>query len=221
MAALRSPCYKTRMSLPALLLLLAAVAPTTTPLDQATPKAALKAFSQSLDAGDRNAILSFLAADTDQEKKIAAMTADLAEAAAQLRAATIKAFGEKDARPLGVDPTAAAAATARIDSSIETRDGDKVTIRPADNEGPPMTLIQRDGKWLLPVAELSKDVEKSDIEKNLGDIAAQIKVMREVASEVAAGKFQSAVDARQALDQRIVKGALPATEPATTPAAKP
>jgi hypothetical protein len=200
----------------AMFVMLAGAAPTTIPIDQSTPRGALKVFSRALDAGDRKAIAASLAADSDQDKKIAAMTADLAEAAASLRKASIKAFGAEASRPLGVDPAASADAIARIDSSIESLDGDRATVRPADNEGPPMTLIKRDGQWLVPVSELSKDVKPADIERNLADIAAQIRVMHEIAAEVAAGKFATAVNARQVLDQRISRLAMPATAPATT-----
>jgi hypothetical protein len=198
--------------------LLAAAPPTTAPVDQSTPKGALKLFSKALDEGDRKTILASLAADSDQDRKVAAATADLAEAMAQLRSATLKTFGPDKSRALGVDPTSATDAAQRIDTAIETIEGDKATVRAADNEGPPTQLIRRDGKWLMPVAELSKDVESADVDKNLADIAQQIKVMREITTEVAAGKFKSAVDARQALDERIVGSAMPATRASTKPA---
>jgi hypothetical protein len=196
-------------------LLLACAAPTTAPLDQFTPKGALKIFAKALEAGDRRAILESLAATNDQERRIAAATAELAAVSAELRAATTKAFGAEPSRALGVDSAAAHDAAARIDSASATIDGDKATVRAEGNEGPPMLLVKRDGKWRVPVSELSKDVEAADIDKNLADVAAQIKVMRQVAADVAAGKYKSAVEARQALDERIVKGAVPATAPAT------
>jgi len=49
--------------------------------------------------------------------------------------------------------------------------------------------------------------------------------MRTLADEVTAGKFATAADARQALDQRILHDAMPrlesASQPATAPAARP
>jgi hypothetical protein len=206
------------MRLWVILLLVGALAPTTAPVNQSTPKGALKLFSKALDSGDRNAILASLAADSEQDHKVAAATADLAEAVAQLRAATVKAFGPEKSRALGVDPTSQSDAAQRIDTAIETIEGDKATVRAADNEGPPTQLVRRDGRWLMPVAELSKDVESADVDKNLADIAQQIKAMREIAAEVAAGKFKTAVDARQALDERIVGSAMPATQASTRPA---
>src|SRR5688572_20687621 len=95
------------------LCLLVAAAPTTAPFDQSTPKGALKIFARALDTGDRKVILEILACDSDQDKKVAAATADLAEAAAQLRAAAIKHFGQDKSRALGGDPAASTDALAR------------------------------------------------------------------------------------------------------------
>jgi hypothetical protein len=65
---------------------------------------------------------------------------------------------------------------------------------------------------------LSKDVEAADLDKNLADVAAQVGLTRVLADEVAAGKFATATDARQALDQRILKATMPQLMPATTTA---
>src|SRR6266511_1350471 len=59
------------------MLLVAAAAPTTAPIDQSTPKGALKFFAKSLDTGDRKSILEVLAADNEKDRKVAAATADL------------------------------------------------------------------------------------------------------------------------------------------------
>src|SRR6185437_11256928 len=137
------------------------------PFDHSTPKAALKAFAQVLDAGNRAGVIELLAVETDQDRKLAAATADLAQASAVLRASAIKAFGESKSRALGVDQGASAAAAARIDAAAETITGDTAVVRPADNDGPPMSLVKRSGVWLIPVGQLSKDVDPADIDRNL------------------------------------------------------
>ncbi len=196
-------------------------APVTAPSDRSTPKAALKAFAHALDSGDRAKILEMLAVDTDQDRKLAGATADLAQASAHLRKGAIATFGEEKSRALGVDPTAAAAAAARLDAATESITGDTAVVRTADNEGPPMSLVRKAGAWLIPVGELSKDVEPADIDRNLADVAMQTGLMRALADEVAAGKFPTATDARQALDQRILRATMPALDAATQPATGP
>ena len=88
-----------------------------------------------------------------------------------------------------------------------------------------MSLVKRAGVWFIPVGQLSKDVEPADIDRNLADVATQIGLMRVLADEVKAGKFATATDAREALDQRILHDTMPpldtAAHPATGPVAPP
>jgi hypothetical protein len=149
-------------------------------------------------------------------RKLDAGTLDLAAATAKLKSAATKAFGPTKARPLGVDPDAPTAAAARIDAATETITGDSATVRTADNEGPPMSLVKEKGKWRLPISELTKDVEAADVDKNLADVAAQVALMKTLADEIAAGKFTNATDARQALDTRIMQQTGAATTQSTT-----
>jgi hypothetical protein len=187
---------------------------------QSTPKAALKTPAQALDAGDRQLIFSLLHAQDDQERNLALSTAELAQVTAQLRDAATRQFGADKSRVLGVEPTATPEALARIDSAIESIQGDDATVRPTTSEGPPIALIRRDGIWRVPVSELSKDVEVADIDRNLRDVIEQTRLMRELSKEVSAGKHKTATDARQELDRRILHSTMPTTAPAIAPHAE-
>ena len=184
-----------------------------TPVDPSTPKGALKSLAAALDAGNRADILALLDAKSDTDRRIAASMADLATANAGLRKVAVQSFGEKDARPLGVDPAATSAAMNRIDIAAVTLDGDKATLVSAEADGPPMTLVKHGDRWLLPVSELSKGVEPADLDRNLRDAAEQTRLLIELTGEVTAGKYKTAVDARQMLDQRILKSAMPQQQP--------
>jgi hypothetical protein len=181
--------------------------------DAATPRGALKAFTLALDAGDRARILTLLQTNTDAEKKLAGATADLAEATATLRRAALKTFGAKLGRPLGVDRTATEDAIKRIDAAEETIDGDHAAVREPQTEGPPLTLVKKQSEWRVPVSELIKDVDPADIDRNLSDVATQTRLLRELAAEVEAGKYKTAVEARQVLDKRVMQSAMPQTGP--------
>jgi hypothetical protein len=196
----------------------ASTTPTSAPVDPTTPKGALKSLAQALEAGDRALVLELLDASTPGEQKIATATADLAEATAVLRRAATKAFGETAARPLGVDPGATNEAMARVDASNVALDsaGAKATVRSPDADEPPLTMVLREAKWRVPVSEISKDVEAADLDKNLKDVAEQGKLLKELAGEVSAGKYKTAAEARQELDKRIMKSAMPQLEPTTT-----
>jgi hypothetical protein len=197
-----------------------ATAPATAPADASTPKGALKALAQALDAGDRKAVLELLWAQSPSEQKTANATADLAEAAAGLRRAAAKAFGDEAARPLGVEVGATPQALDRIDAARVHLDGERATVRTENAEGPPMVLARSNGVWRVPVGELSKDVEPADVERTVSALASQAKLLRELTAEVAAGKYKTAADARQALDKRIVQSAFPQSGPSTA-ATKP
>ncbi len=202
-------------------LLAQTTAPATAASDQSTPRAALKTFARALDAGDRARVLSMLQADSEQDKKLAAATADLAEATAQLRDVAIKTFGAEKSRALGVDPSGNAEALKRIESATESVQGDTATLRSPETEGPPLSMVRRDGVWRVPVSELSKDVEPADIDKNLADMNRQIKLMRELTTEVSAHKYATATEARQILDKRILSTSLPPITTAPSASTKP
>jgi len=196
----------------AILLLAAAPATTTTSPTQAdasTPKGVLHLLAVALASGDRQAILDCLQADTEQDKQLAGATADLAAATAALRRTAVQTFGDSAATPLGADLTASPEALKRIDAAHVEMDHDKATVRPSDSDGPPLILIEHDGAWKLPVAELSKDVESADVQKSIDAMNEQTRQMKAIAADIGAGKFKSAVDARQELDQRILKASMP------------
>ena len=200
----------------------AAGALATTP-DLSSPKSALKALSAALHNGDRAAALAIIYSANSQDAQIAAVTVDLAEATAALREAALKAFGKDGAAALVPDAAGASEAVKRIDSATETYSADRktVTLRAADSNAPIAQMVQINGNWCLPISDLAKDLE-GDVEQNLRQAAAQIKAVREIAAQVSAGKFKTAIDARVALDGRAMGpagtgGGTTATAPATLP----
>ena len=200
-----------------------ASAPSTAPVDATTPKGALKMLTRALESGDRAALLDLLSADSPAEQRIAEATAVLAEATADLRRASVKAFGAPASLPLGVNESAVPEALARIDASTVTIDGEKATVTSPQDAGDTLSLVRREGKWRVPMSQISGQAEPPDLDRNLRDSARQASVLKELANEVAAGKFKSAMDARQELNKRIMQLAMPdmegaATKPTTTTA---
>lgn len=200
----------------------AATAPTSAPVDQSTPRGALKLLARALEAGDRTVLLDLLHADSPGERKVAEATAGLAEATAELRRASVKAFGEQASRPLGVDAAAVPEAMARVDASVEKIEGDKATVTSPADPADSLVLVQRgDAKWRVPMSQISGAVDPADLDQNLRDSAEQTRLLKALAREVAAGKFKTAIEARQELDKRIIQSAMPQGGPATMPATKP
>ena len=193
-----------------------ATAPATAPVDSSTPKGALKMLTEALEAGDRAALLDLLSADSPAEQRIAEATAGLAEATAELRRASIKAFGPQASQPLGVNESAVPEAMARIDSSTVAIDGDKATLTSPQDQGESLSLVQRGGKWRVPMSQIAGPADGADLDKNLRDSAEQAKVLKALAAEVSEGKFKSAMEARQELNKRIMQLAMPGVQGATT-----
>ena len=193
--------------------------PTSAPIDQTTPRGTLKLLARALEAGDRKMLLEVFDTSSPTDQKLADATAGLAEATAELRRASVKAFGEQASRPLGIE--AAGEAMARVDASLEKIDGDKATVTSPLDPSDSLTLVQRDKKWRVPMAQFTGGaVDAADLEKNLRDTAEQAKLLKGLAVEVAAGKFKTAMDARQELDKRIIQAAMPQGAAATVPAVK-
>jgi hypothetical protein len=101
----------------------------------------------------------------------------------------------------------------RIDSSNVAIEGERAKVTSADPAEPPLTLVRHQEKWRVPVSEISRDVNAADLDKNLHDASEQCRLLKEIAQEVVAGKYKSAVEARQELDRRILKSAMPQLEP--------
>ena len=195
-------------------------APATAPVDPSTPKGALKSLTRALEAGDRDDLLDLLDAESPAEQRIAEATAGLAEASAQLRQAAVKAFGEQAAQPLG-NSSAVPEAMARIDSSTEAIDGDKATVTSPQDQGEKLSLVRRraDGKWQVPVSQFAGPADDATVDQTLRASSAQSQVLKDLTAEVSAGRFKSAVEARQELNKRIMQLAMPGVPPATTKAA--
>lgn len=202
----------------------AATAPATTqavdiPTDQSTPKSALRVLADAMEAGDREAILGVLLAQTPQETKMAQAMADLAAALAGLRKEAVAAFGDEGAKVLTGDMQALAAqGLARLAAASEKIDGDTATVVVEGDAEQPVNLVKQDGKWRYPVAEMAKGIDPAQIEKGVEDATAQTKLLREAAEEVRADKFETGEEVRQTLEQRVMQMVLARQKAATQPA---
>ena len=174
--------------------------------DPSTPKGALKALARALDAGDRAAVLERFATDDEVQRR-------WAEATAILRRSAVAKFGAAGSRSLGVDVSAGPEAAARIDAAETVTEGDKAMLRSPQEEGPPLVVVRKGGQWRVPVSEFSKDVEPADLDRVAKSLTDEARLLRELATEVETGKYKSAADARQALDQRIMQSAMPRQPP--------
>ena len=196
------------------------------PTDQSTPRSALRVLADAMAAGDPKAILGVFHATNPQEQKMAQAMVDVAASYATLQKDAVAAFGADNAKVLTGDTAAIQAqGLARLATATEKVDGDKATVVVGDGtQEPPVSLVKHDGKWKWPVSEMAKGIDPAQIEQGIADAAAQAKLYNEAAEEVRAGKYKTAVEVRQAMEQRVMQMALArhkaATQPTTAPGAQ-
>src|SRR5688572_6342346 len=218
--------------------------------DEAALRAALKALSKALQDGDAKAIHQAIYAANATERKMVDAMSSMATQIAQLYRTSVKAFGEEQAKGLTGDM---GAEMSRIDEAKVSIEGDTATVRyekpeaaktesaapdpatpdPADapddpddaasSPPPPMVLKKVEGRWQVPVSELSKDTTPEEIEQRLADLALQTKVIAELSGEIAEGKYKTADKAAEAWQAKMMQALTPPrkAEPAKDDKQKP
>jgi hypothetical protein len=193
--------------------------------DETALRDALKTLAKALQEGNAERIRQVIhAADPTERKMVDAMAA-MAVQIAQLYKASAKAFGEDQAKGLTGDVTAE---MSRIDGAEVSIEGDTATVRyaqeppaPGDEAKPgekddapavpppPMVLKKVDGRWRVPMSELSKGSTPEEIEQRLSDLEAQTKIIAELTTEIAAGKYKSAEKAAEAWQGKMMQALTP------------
>ena len=214
-----------------------ATAPATAPVatlpaaDQTTPKGTLRMLFAATDAGDGPTIRSLLYTSSPLEEKMADTMANMSSAMAALQKAMKESFGEAQTKAQLGD--IAAAAKMRDDllaKQPEQIDGDTAVIH-LEGMGNfrPVDLKKVDGKWKILIGKSFEKADPAAVEKQLAATSIQIKVIRDVAVDVAAGKHKNVSDVKQTLDARVRQAIMQyvqdqskaATQPSTAPATQP
>jgi hypothetical protein len=175
----------------------------------ATPKGALKLLAAALRDGDADRIRQVMYASNAAESRMVAAMADMAKAMAALQRAAVKAFGREGAKEVVGDTDATdTESKARIDSAEVKVQGDTATVTMEDGEEAPVVLKRVDGKWRLPMSELSRGADLAALEERLAGLAEQSKLVRELADEVGAGKYASPAQAHEAWQSRAMQASM-------------
>jgi hypothetical protein len=148
-----------------------------------------------------------------------------AEAVARIDAADVKAEGDRATvryRPAGAVPAPPAPATAPAapppagtSLTSEPAKAPGATTQPAADKTEPVVLRQVGGEWKLLVSQLATGADRSALEQRLAELAVQTNLVREIAGEIAAGKFETPQKAADAWHSRFMQslGPRPATRP--------
>lgn len=212
--------------------------------DEAALREALKGLATALQEGKADGIKRVIHAANPTERKMVDAMAAMAVQIAGLYKVSVKAFGEEEAKSLTGDVTAE---MSRIDHAEVAIDGDTATVRYRDPDAPPppptapaegdpapggetapappppaeaaqMVLKRVDGRWQIPMSELSKDATPEGIEQRLEDLEVQTRVISDLAKEIADGKYGSAAEAAEAWHARMMQALTPGKPAADGPA---
>jgi hypothetical protein len=204
-----------------LLMLATGVAAAAAEIDPNSPRGALKAFYEAMEAGDPTAVRASFHAASEADKALAdAYVAQLTAARALGEATKAKFAVAGDALSKGLPLRDE---IAKLDSAQETIKGENATVKVA-GQANPVRLVKSEGRWRISLADYAGDDPVAQTAA-LKDMAT---VFQTIAADIQADKFASAADAQKALQQKLqavlfntLQKHPPTTGRATTRATKP
>jgi hypothetical protein len=210
--------------------------------DEAALREVLKTLARSLQDGKADGIRQVLHAANPTERKMVDAMAAMAVQIAGLYRVSAKAFGEDEARGLTGDVAAEMSRIDKAQVSIDgdtatvryaggeadppaegepsaaaappAAEGQPAPAAADESSQPPAMLLKRvDGRWRVPMSELSKDATPEGIEQRLADLAVQTRVISELAKDVAKGKYRTADEAAEAWHAKMMQALTPGKPP--------
>jgi hypothetical protein len=169
-----------------------------------SPKGVLLAYTKALNDGDGATIHKMLLTTSPTEERIANAMADYAATLAGLSKAATDKFGADAAHDAFGDPAMAVKQAAdNVKASTETVTGDTATVSVNQSRQGTMKLQKVDGQWKIVVADMVRSVDAGNLEKMLKDIDSGNAIVKQMATDIAAGKYPTAVAAKSALNEKI------------------
>ncbi|CAN5419779.1 hypothetical protein BH10PLA1_BH10PLA1_01370 [soil metagenome] len=202
----------------------------TLPADASTPKGALRMFFAATDAGDEAGIRSLLFTSSPTEEKLADTMSQMSGTGYQLQTAIRTTFGAEQSKSVLGDPAAAAKVRDQFLTHVnEQINGDSAVIQLGGASQASIEFRKAGDVWKIRVGKVLDNQKPQDVERNLAAAGVQIKVMRDMITEVTAGKFKTVDDVKQTLEGRVRQAlmqlhqerAKSTTEPTTEPATQP
>jgi hypothetical protein len=197
-----------------------ATPPTTEPIEPTTPKGALKSLAIAMDAGDRERIRNLMYTTSPIERKMIDVTSDMAVAIADLKHLMTKRYGEVATQiAMNESPDALPQSLAKIDSAEQKVDGDLAVINlSAAMPRESMSLVRTGDYWKISVPQQIKDegLTPEQVDEKIATVSSQSRIIRDLTTEVTAGKYPTAADAASALREKMSASHEPAS-PAPPP----
>jgi hypothetical protein len=169
-----------------------------------SPKGVLLAYTKALTDGDGPAVRKLLLTTSPTDEKMVNAMVETQTDMSSLSKAAASRFGDEAAHATFGDPAVAATMENDILSkATETITGDTATVTANQSHQGTMMLKKVDGQWKIVVADMAKGVNPENLDKLLQDIDKSNLIMKQMAADIAAGKYTNAEAARSALDEKI------------------
>jgi hypothetical protein len=202
-----------------------ATAPATTqasiPVDQTTPRGALKVLTVAMNKGDADKVKAVFAPSNPMETKMVNAVLTQQATIMQFHDAAVAAFGADEAKKLPPGDTDAAVAQSllALDKFPESITGDTATV----GEGDAIIHLKKQGdNWTLPVSLLAPQITADNVDQQLAQMSEQGKILSDLTTEMKAGKYKTVEDAGKALQLKALQQAMAhagaASQPSTAPA---
>jgi hypothetical protein len=205
------------------LLVAAAAAPDQPAADTPSPKDAYKNLRTAIERGDAEAVKRLIVIDneTDPKQPLVTAYANVLLAGKRLGEVAKRKFpGVTDAFAQG---TLSPEELAKIDAATVTIDEDRATLT-VEGEDRPVKLRRIDGKWKVVVSEEPADATPPQRADQLTLVQGLADAMNSCADDIAADKFPTAEDAKNAVKERlgaVQAKALQSDPPTSRPATQP
>jgi hypothetical protein len=182
--------------------------------DLSSPKKAATAFALALQKGDFAALKNVTtgaAEDYSLMQSITGMTA----AANKLHDAIVTRFGAEEGKKIPIGTGDPADIPRQIEESDEKLEGDSASItKKGAIEGNSVKLKKSGAAWKV---DLSQFPQKQQIATQAPMLDATGKVLAQAATDVAAGKYRSATEASDDIQQRMMAAMASMVKPAQAP----
>jgi hypothetical protein len=184
--------------------------------DLSSPKKAAAAFALALQKGDFATVQNVTTGSPADYKIMQTLTSMLA-ASGKLHDAAVARFGPDEAAKIATGSGDPVAITRQIEESEEKLEGDQASITMKDvAQGDSVKLKKSNGQWKV---DLAKYPLKNEIAQRASMLDATGKVLAQASTDVSAGKYKTATEASQDIQQRLmsVMGAMARqSQPPTT-----
>jgi hypothetical protein len=176
--------------------------------DTSTPKATVKTFADALNRGDAAAVK---AVTINVDPKFIDIMTSLVSSNKALENAAVAKFGA-DGNGLAEDSKI----LGNIDKSLDTaeikEEGDTATVKTKDSPEP-LTLKKVDGQWKIDFAQAKHVPTKEEITQMEPMFNAMLDVNKQLVSDISAGKYKTAGEAKQAKQEKMMAAMMSGMKP--------